>query len=74
MWKSMVYDEEYLNDKMKLFEKDKLITTLLLNRKIYTREDANKFLNSSYKQLHDPFLLDNMGKIVEKLVQYIEMY
>ncbi|WP_314010624.1 single-stranded-DNA-specific exonuclease RecJ [Pseudostreptobacillus hongkongensis] len=72
MWKSMVYDEEYLNDKMKLFEKDKLITTLLLNRKIYTSEDANKFLNSSYKQLHDPFLLDNMGKIVEKLVKYID--
>lgn len=35
LWKSIVYDEEYLFEKMKIFNQNKLMTTLLLNKKIH---------------------------------------
>ncbi|WP_156300516.1 single-stranded-DNA-specific exonuclease RecJ [Streptobacillus canis] len=70
IWKSIFYDNDYLESKMQLFNKDELITTLLLNKKIYTKEEMDTFLNPSYKQLHNPFLLNNMEEVVEKILQF----
>ncbi|WP_169301999.1 single-stranded-DNA-specific exonuclease RecJ [Streptobacillus moniliformis] len=57
---------------MELFNKDELITTLLLNKKIYSKEEMNSFLNPSYKQLHDPFLLNNMEEVVDKILEFMD--
>ncbi|QXW65984.1 DHH family phosphoesterase [Streptobacillus moniliformis] len=66
------YDSDYLKNKMELFNKDELITTLLLNKKIYSKEEMNSFLNPSYKQLHDPFLLNNMEEVVDKILEFMD--
>ncbi|CAM3091305.1 single-stranded-DNA-specific exonuclease RecJ [Streptobacillus ratti] len=71
-WKWMFYENDYLESKMKLFNKDELITTLLLNKKIHSKEEMNSFLNPSYKQLHDPFLLTNMEEVVDKILEFMD--
>ncbi|CAM3170277.1 single-stranded-DNA-specific exonuclease RecJ [Streptobacillus felis] len=70
IWKSTFYDKDYLENKMQIFNKDEFLTSLLLNKKIYTKEQMESFLNPSYKQLHDPFLLDNMESVVNTILKY----
>lgn len=49
-----------------------LLQQLLFNRGIKTKETAAAFLNPSFeKQLHDPFLLHDMEKAVERILQAI---
>ncbi|MCL2650623.1 MAG: single-stranded-DNA-specific exonuclease RecJ [Candidatus Azobacteroides sp.] len=40
---------------------------LMVQRGITTTEDAHKFLNSSLRDLHDPFLMKDMDKAVTRL-------
>lgn len=70
-WKNISYDEEYIEKKKILFDKNEVITTLLLNRGIKTKEEAESLLDVNYKQLHDPFLLKNMKEVVDKLLEYM---
>ena len=44
-----------------------MITRLLLNRGIDTRKKVEKFLNTSENDLLDPFLFENMEKVVERI-------
>lgn len=44
-----------------------LTAKLLLNRGIVDPESANRFLSSGLKDLHDPFLLTDMDKAVQRL-------
>ena len=50
-----------------------LLRTLLEKRGIKTTEEVEDFLNPSYERdLHDPFLLPDMEKAVERILQAIE--
>lgn len=52
---------------------DKYLAQLLFNRGINTNVEAKLFLNPSYDQhLHDPFLLHDMEKAVERILQAIK--
>lgn len=44
-----------------------LLSRILLNRGISTPEDAARFLSSSLSHVHDPFLLKDMDKAVQRL-------
>lgn len=56
-----------------LKEYDPLLQKLLYNRGITEREAAKIFLNPSYDEhLHDPFLLNDMSKAVERIWNAIE--
>jgi len=44
-----------------------LICRILLNRGIATPEAASRFLSSSLSEIHDPFLLKDMDRAVERL-------
>ena len=66
-WELKKYDIKYLTKKSSEFSKSKLITRLLLNRGIDTRKKVEKFLNTSENDLLDPFLFENMGKVVERI-------
>lgn len=68
--KTKYYDSKYLEEKMKLFNKNELLTTLLLNREKYTKEDVDLFLNPNYKNLNDPYLIDNMEEVSNKIIKY----
>ncbi len=52
---------------------DKYLAQLLFNRGIKTKAEAELYLNPSYDQhLHDPFLLHDMEKAVERILQAIK--
>ncbi len=68
-WKKIKYDDEYLNYKSKEFGESRLITKLLLNRRISNKLDVEKFLNFEKQDFHDPFLFENMERTVNRLVE-----
>ena len=49
-----------------------LIAALLIARGYDTRETAHKFLNPSYDDLHEPFLLHGMTEAVKRIFQAID--
>ncbi len=52
---------------------DKLTAQLLFNRGIKTKKEAGKFLNPDFvEHLHDPFLLPDMQKAVDRTLLAIE--
>ncbi|MCL2682474.1 MAG: single-stranded-DNA-specific exonuclease RecJ [Bacteroidales bacterium] len=60
-------DNEIVNrlaDELKL---DRTLASLLVRRGITTAEDANSFFNPQLSQLHDPFLMKDMDKAVERI-------
>jgi len=59
-------------DKKELEAYPELLQELLLNKNIATKEDADIYLNPDYiKHLHDPFLIKDMDKVVERLLKAI---
>ena len=50
---------------------DGLVATLLLQRGIETYKDAKKFFRPSLDDLHDPFLMKDMDKAVERIEKAI---
>jgi len=51
----------------KVFNKDPLITKLLLERGLRTEKEVNDFLNPRIEDLRDPLLLLDMDKAVERI-------
>ena len=54
-----------------LFPIERPLVSLLINRGITTLEAANEFFNPDISKLHDPFLMKNMDKAVERLSQAV---
>ncbi len=46
-----------------------IISNLLINRGIREPEDAWRFLNPSLRNLHDPFLMKDMDKAIERILR-----
>lgn len=64
-------------DFLKLAKKerlDPLAAKLLYERGIQTKEDLTRFLQPSLEDLHDPYLLHDMDKAVERIRRAIEDY
>lgn len=49
-----------------------VLAELLIQRGIYTYDEAKKFFRPSLKSLHDPFLMKDMDKAVERIIQAID--
>ena len=72
IWRIISHDIDYLNEKKDEFKRDDIMTTLLLNKNITTKEEVYNYLNLSYKHLNDPFLLENMREIVNLILKLID--
>jgi len=63
---------EKVSELVKALNVDELIATLLVQRGIETYEDARTFFRPSLDDLHDPYLMKDMDKAVERIEQAIE--
>lgn len=60
---------EDVSESLKIYPE--LMRTLLAGRGIDTAEKAEKFLNPDYTTLHDPFLLKDMDRAVERIFRAV---
>lgn len=51
----------------------KVLSKLLVNRGVTTKEEALRFFNPSLSELHDPFLMRDMDKAVARISRAVEM-
>jgi single-stranded-DNA-specific exonuclease len=61
------HDEEQIGDLAKELGIPKLLSRILLNRGICDFDEARTFFRPDLEQLHDPFLMRDMDKAVERL-------
>lgn len=66
-WELKSYDKNYLVSKSSEFGESRLISRLLLNREINTKEKVQKFLNSDKEDIHNPFLFEDMENAVKRI-------
>ena len=64
-------DESEVESFSKLLSIEKPLASLLISRGIRTLEDAELFFNPDISKLHDPFLMKDMDKAVERLSRAI---
>jgi single-stranded-DNA-specific exonuclease len=56
-----------VEDLKKALQVDDIVATLLLQRGIDSYEEAKKFFRPSFEDLHDPFLMKDMDKAVDRI-------
>ncbi len=65
-------DSEVVNKLMEVLSVDKNVANMLAQRQISTFEEAKLFFRPDYDQLHDPYLMKDMDKAVERVLQAID--
>lgn len=66
-WLIKEFDKEKVVDISKKFNVSPLVSIILYNRGVSTESDIKGFLNSSISKMHDPYLLKDMDKAVERI-------
>jgi single-stranded-DNA-specific exonuclease len=64
-------DRQQVAEIVKVLNIDENLATLLVQRGITNYEDAKTFFRPSLSQLHDPFLMKDMDKAVERIIRAI---
>lgn len=67
-WNIKKHDREQVLQLAKAVDVSPLVAALLISRGYETQEKARKFLNPSYEDLHDPYLLKDMDKAVQRVL------
>lgn len=71
-WSIIEVEDKVVNKLKRELKIDTVFCRLLVQRGITTGEEANKFLNPSLDELHDPFLMKDMDTAVERLGKAID--
>ena len=71
-WQIYETDENKIQELSHKHEINKLLATILANRNIINEKDIKQFLNPTRKDFHDPFLIHDMEKAVERIINAIE--
>ncbi|MBK5243590.1 MAG: single-stranded-DNA-specific exonuclease RecJ [Eubacteriaceae bacterium] len=58
-----------IDDLMSIFGISRLTAELFINRGCSSIEKAQRYLKPSLKDLHDPFLLEDMSKVVDRILE-----
>lgn len=68
-WECYSVDEDKVNELSKEYNLSKILANILVNRNI---ENIDKFLNPTRHDFHDPFLMPDMEKAIQRLIKAIE--
>lgn len=68
-WECYSVDEVKVNELSKEYNLNKILANILVNRNI---ENIDKFLNPTRHDFHDPFLMPDMEKAIQRLIKAIE--
>lgn len=71
-WQIYETNENKIEEISKTHELNKLLSTILVNRNITKEEDIRLFLKPTRKDFHNPFLIKDMEKAVERIIKAIE--
>ena len=71
-WQIYEVDEEKVEELSNKYNLNKLLAVILTNRKIVKEEDIRLFLKPTRNDFHDPYLITDMKKAVERIIQAIE--
>ncbi len=70
-WECYNNNSEEVENIAKEFNVSKLLATILSNKKIFKKEDIEKFLNPTRNDFHDPFLMPDMKIAVDRIIKAI---
>lgn len=70
-WEFYDNDEEKIDSLSKKHDISKLLARVLTNRNI-SDDEINVFLNPTRNDFHDPYLLPDMKKAVDRIIKAIE--
>ena len=71
-WECYEVDENRVNKLVKEYKISELLAKIIVGRDIDINEDMPKFLNPTRNDFHDPFLMPDMEKAVERILTAIE--
>ena len=71
-WQFCEGDEKKVEELSNKYNISKLLATILVNRNIIKDEDIRIFLNPTRNDFHDPYLLPDMEKAVDRIVTAIK--
>lgn len=71
-WEIYNVDEESVDNLSNKYRINKLLATILNNRGIVTEEKIRLFLNPTRNDFHNPFLIKDMEKAVNRIIKAIE--
>ena len=71
-WQISEVDVEKVKQIQEKHQINKLLATILVKRNITTEEEIKQFLAPTRNDFHDPFLITDMQKSVERIIQAIE--
>lgn len=70
-WQIYDTDEDKLNELVTKYGINELLATILVNRDIVDEQKLEIFLNPMRNNFHDPFLMPDMEKAVERIIKAI---
>ena len=70
-WQIYDINEKTINEIVEKYKINRLLATILSNRNINTEEDIKLFLHPTRADFHDPFLITDMEKAVERIIEAI---
>lgn len=66
-----IKDQESVNQLVRLLDIDPILAQLLVDRGITTYDQAKRFFRPSLDELHDPYLMKDMDKAVQRIEEAI---
>lgn len=71
-WQIYEADEDKIKEIEEKYQLNKLLATILVNRNITKKEEIQLFLEPTRKDFHNPFLITDMEKAVNRIIKAIE--
>ena len=71
-WECCEAEETRVKDIVQKYNISEIIAKVIVNRNIDKTENVEKFLNPTRKDFHDPFLMPDMEKAINRILKALE--